>query len=186
MISMYKICLECNIKKAIGEYYKHSNMTDGYLNTCKECKKKYSKSRVSKLRNNPEWVKKKNKSDREAYYRLGYRKRQKEWSTPEYLLKTTQLKRLKYPEKTLATGAMKRHRIKNGISLEKDSNYHHWSYNEIHFLDTIKISTKDHYKLHRYMIYDQSLKMYRIKENNELLDTKEKHLKFFESIKNLD
>lgn len=33
-----KKCKNCSIEKAFTEFYKHSKMKDGYLNTCKQCK----------------------------------------------------------------------------------------------------------------------------------------------------
>jgi hypothetical protein len=54
---------------------------------------------------------------------------------------------------------------------------HHWSYNEEHQIDVIDLSQKDHFKAHRFIIYDQERMMYRNLEG-VLLDTKEKHLKY--------
>lgn len=44
------------------------------------------------------------------------------------------------------------------------------------------MSEKEHNLLHRFMIYDQSVKMYRTKDKL-LLDTKELHIEYFEFIK---
>lgn len=36
-----KTCRVCATEKHIGEFYRHPNMADGYLNECKSCKRKY-------------------------------------------------------------------------------------------------------------------------------------------------
>ena len=32
-----KICKTCNVLKDLNDYYKHSRMADGHLNTCNDC-----------------------------------------------------------------------------------------------------------------------------------------------------
>jgi hypothetical protein len=37
-----KICKSCGLEKPLIDFYKHKEMSDGYLNICKECKKRYA------------------------------------------------------------------------------------------------------------------------------------------------
>ena len=40
-----KICKTCGKEKSLNDFYKHSEMADGYLNVCKKCKQEYQASR---------------------------------------------------------------------------------------------------------------------------------------------
>ena len=41
-----KVCKDCGCEKSIEEFYKHSQMLDGHLNVCKDCKRTYQHERV--------------------------------------------------------------------------------------------------------------------------------------------
>lgn len=81
----------------------------------------------------------------------------------------------RYPEKSYARLATTQ------IKIDKNYHKHHWSYNKQHRVDFIALSYQDHAKLHRYMIYDQERMMYRTIEG-VLLDSKEKHIEYFNSL----
>jgi len=161
-----KQCFKCGEVKDLSEYYKHKQMGDGHLNKCKTCTQKDTKERADKLLQNPDWVEAEQQRHREKYYRLGYKEKHKPTTQQKKEAMGRYLE--KYPERKLATTAAQRIPNANGHN-------HHWSYKKEHWKDVIDISSKNHAKAHRFLVYDQEQMMYRRTDNNELLDTREKH-----------
>lgn len=171
---MGKICIrgiECvngdNLQD-ISNFYRHSQMEDGHLNKCKDCCKKEQKQREEILKLDPIWVEKEKKRAREKFERLGYKDKYK--PSPEKKKIIIDRYKAKYPEKIKARNAIS-HLVKEGIEL------HHWSYNEKDWKDFIELLVKQHYEIHTHIIYDPEFMYYR-DSNNNLLDTKEKHLNY--------
>ena len=163
---MEKECFKCGTVKPLTDFYKHSQMHDGYVNKCKECNKKDVKGNYLENIKKEGFIEKERKRGRQKYHRLyvGTSK-----AKPEMNNKW----REKFPEKKKATSM--------AASLKKpfyEAERHHWSYNDEHFKDVIWLTKKQHMKAHRFIIYDQERKMYRRYDNNILLDTKETHEKF--------
>lgn len=77
----------------------------------------------------------------------------------------------KYPEKRKAKGISSKLPKKDGYEL------HYWSYNKQDWSDIIELSIKDHAEIHIHMAYDPEYMYYRDNQNN-LLNTKEKHLNY--------
>lgn len=209
-VFMTKICKKCDTEKELSNFYKHSGMSDGYFNYCKDCKKQQSLDRIAKLSQDEDWKEKERLRGREKYHRLYSTNTSKEldsefnvvWTSDEEAIKNKRdsnkkwIKnnpesyknfvlsyKNKYPEKYKARAASKR------IYCPKGHERHHWSYNENYFKDVIILEKEVHSFLHRFIDYDQKAKIYRtsIKINqfgkNEPLDSKEKHLEFLEIIK---
>jgi hypothetical protein len=170
-----KKCFKCSLEKPLDDFYKHKEMSDGHLNKCIECTKKDSSKRESNLRLNLEWIEKEKLRAREKYYRLGYKEKNK--PSPEKKKLIMERYNSKFPEKLKAKNLTSH--IK---SIVYGNHLHHWSYNLEHCKDLIELTKEDHNKLHRYIIYDQERMMYRKTIDMTLLDSKEKHLYFFNSL----
>lgn len=167
----FKYCKECDLRLSLDHFYKHKQMQDGYLNFCKECVKARVKKRESELRNDPNWVEQERERGREKYHRLGYKN-----SFIDYD-KRTKINgeyRKRFPEKHKARNASQR-MTKKGLEI------HHWSYQEIHWRDIFYLTIEEHALIHRFLVYDQPNRMYK-NMNNELLDTREKHLLYINKI----
>ncbi len=169
-----KDCIRCGDSKDLKQFYKHSKMADGHLNVCKECVKARVKKREKTLRDSPEFVEKERRRGREKYHRLyGYQP-----------IPTARKKRImnkyrgSYPEKEEAK------RASDKIRIEKGKHKHHWSYLKEHWKDVIVLPMRLHFKAHRFMRYSQEHKMY-FTLSGTLLDTREKHEQYIESIKDL-
>lgn len=161
-----KKCFKCNRFKSLDQFYKHPKMEDGHLNKCKECTKKDVSVHYEKNILNPEWKEKEQARGRDKYRRLyiGTGK-----AKPENNLRWQR----NFPEKKKAIN-YSACLTPPKPGLEK----HHWSYNDEHFKDVIWLPKKHHMKAHRFLVYDREQKMYRRFDNNELLETRKRHIRF--------
>ena len=201
-----KKCFKCNTIKPLSEFYKHKAMGDGYLGKCKDCTKRDTKERTNILLNDNDWVLKEKKRAREKYHRLYSPVKEKKldsemnvvWMTNEQRLiseknnrKNWKLNnpdkeklrnsnyRKKYPEKYKAVT------LSNRLPCEKGNHLHHWSYNIEDAKDCIELNLKDHALIHRFLKYDQCTFKYKTLKG-DLLNTKEKHLDYINSVLKLN
>lgn len=164
-----KKCFKCEKEKALTEFYKHKAMSDGHLGKCKDCTKLDVKIRSEQLMKIPSHRAKERKRGRDKYKRLGYKTRKADSDSKKRIM---QRYKAKFPEKTKASGVSSNFRRK--LKIEKGLELHHWSYRREHRKDVIILSIEDHNIAHRFLKYDQPLKMYRTLEG-ELLDANLKH-----------
>lgn len=145
-------------------------MQDGHLNKCKTCTKLDTKERQTTLiESDPEWVEKERARHRAKSIRLDYKTKYR--PSKEDKAKTISRYKQKYPEKEKC----KYITAYKAPKPEKGFHRHHWCYEESSALDFIILPIKEHLKAHIYLVYDQERMMYRRSDNNELLNTKEKH-----------
>jgi len=172
-----KTCNVCNIEKESKEFYLNPTNNRLTINRCKTCVAKYNKARWEKLKKDPVFISKERERGREKHFRLGYNKK-REFDL-EYSNKNRELFNQKFPEKIRAYRA----NTKSKPTI-KGNELHHWSYCLPHVKDTIELPMMEHKKLHRYIIYDQEQMMYRTLDG-VLLDTKESHISYYNSLKKL-
>jgi hypothetical protein len=166
-----KQCFKCKEIKPFDDFYKHPQMPDGRVNKCKICNKKDILENYKNNKLDPNFIIKERKRGREKHQRLYSGKKHQNYK--HQLIWSN-----KYPEKVKAqrkSQNMSKHKPFEGA--EK----HHWSYNQEHYKDILWLSSKDHKKAHRFIIYDQERMMYRRTDNNILLDTKEHHEGYIKS-----
>ena len=167
-----KTCFKCGVPKSVDEFYRHSAMGDGLLGKCKECAKKDISERVAFLKNDPAWVEKEKSRGRDKYHRLNYVSKK---PSAEVVNKRSTNYRKKYPEK------IKANYLSSHILIPDGMQKHHWSYMIENAKNVFFLIIKEHYHLHRELNYYQEEKCYKTK-NNILLDTREKHEVFMDSI----
>ncbi len=147
-------------------------MGDGHLNKCKDCAKLDEHNRGILNRNNPDYVFKERERGREKYKRLYVGSKPK----PEVKSKANGNYKVNYPEKIAV-----RNKCSHLRPIIAGNSLHHWSYGLSHAKSVLEISKENHYLAHRHLIYDQEHYLYRTIQN-ELLDTKEKHIDYLISL----
>lgn len=159
-----KTCFKCGENKPLSDYYAHKGMSDGRLGKCKQCTKGDTAARVAlKKETDPEWV-------------FNERNRCRLKSKPHKSNRKLDDKDgAKYKAKNAAQHLPKKDGYQN----------HHWSYQEKHQQDIIQLPIADHYKIHRYTVYDEERLMYRT-VHGVLLDTREAAMNHYSLILSIE
>ena len=160
-------CYNCKTEKELVDFENSKKGLDGKSNRCKECKNKASRERYKKNMSNPLNKELERQRGREKYYRLGQKYK--------YNAEAQKTWRRKYPEKLQGSIDSR------NLPRKKGSHLHHWSYNKDHTKDVIELTIKEHNLVHRYLKYDKESFMYKTLDNI-LLDTRELHLKYINSV----
>ena len=157
---MRKICFVCKCEKDISEFYKHSKMSDGYLNKCKSCCREQSnKRRAEKLEEIQEYDRNRpNRTERNERMKL-YREKLKNENPEKYKIIYTGIRK-RYREnhaaevkaegmlnEALRTGRITRPSKCSMCGKDCIPQGHHWDYTKP--FDVIWVCEKCHSDIHR-------------------------------------
>ena len=73
-----KICCQCKIEKPLEDFVKDNRRPDGHSTLCKECKRKRDRERYARIKNDPEYHKR--KLEQSAKYRATHKEHIKKYS----------------------------------------------------------------------------------------------------------
>jgi hypothetical protein len=171
MIELTRTCRKCNKTLPLDEFYKETKKKNGHQLHCKVCAKLDMKKNRDRKKLDPEWAQSENRRLR-AHNRLTKRE------GPGYERKRQdRLRWMKvFPEKYAA--------MKSSSALPRVEGYnnHHWSYNEEHYKDIIRLPIAQHYLVHRFMVYDQERRMFR-RMDGSLIDSREAAIAYYATLK---
>jgi hypothetical protein len=154
-----KTCFKCSVEKKLEDFYKHNKMPDGRVNKCKDCNKKDVRDNYKIKAKDEGFIIKERLRSIEKYHRLDYKNKQKVWDKDK-------------PWKNSSIYKGLRRKFK---SVPATHHLHHWNYNEEFLEDVIILEKFNHRRSHNLITLDLEKRIY-LGLNNEVLDTKEKHI----------
>lgn len=168
-----QVCRKCGKVFPLNNFCKHSSTANRHRKECKACDSVYHKDRLAALKADPTQYEK-----RQAIIRDKARKMRgiAKGATPEQKKRLCNQWKTRYPEKYAAHIACSNWEKTPGV------NVHHWSYNEEHRKDVIRLTTAQHALAHRFMTYDQERMMYR-RLDGTLIDTREAAIAYYATLK---
>lgn len=164
--STEKECFICHEIKPLDDFYKEPRMKDGHFNKCKECDKQRMKQRYYNMCfNDPSFIESERERSREKHKRLGYSEKQKT------------IRNVKPYKKDQVYVNIHKILSERGL-IERHQNAHHWNYSKIN--DVFILSTSDHRFVHTKIRLDESLLLFRDKDNGAVIYNVEDHMDLLE------
>lgn len=160
-----KKCFKCGRELPITDFYKHPQMSDGYLNKCKECTRKDVRKNYDRNIQNEAFIERERARCRDKYRRL-------------YSPKGNNPRFESDPITRHIEGSNTRrfYRTK-GIDIG-EAEFHHWNYNLKN--SVFVLCHRAHILAHKYLTFDRESGLFFY--NGKLLKTKEDHRRYLEAI----
>jgi len=135
----FKFCTKCEVTKPTGDFYKNCGTYDGYSTACKDCKEEYRRKYTREGR----YKERRNRYAREnREIILSQEHRYKESNRDKRRAKNKLNAAIRF--KGFPHISTRRCSVCGGTA----THYHHWSYEEEHWLDVIPLCDGHHADVH--------------------------------------
>ena len=134
-----KFCTKCESTKAVSDFYKGSSTYDGLSTACKDCKREYQRKYTREGRH-------KNRRNKYAKNNRGKILRLERNYRRSHRVQTQAKNRLNAEIRLNGFPHISTRRC--SVCGDTAAHYHHWSYEEIHWLDVIPLCQRCHIGVH--------------------------------------